>query len=47
MDIIYNSKITSPKFLEFLNSFGESTVNYQYSKVINDVLYIIHYLKKE
>ena len=38
MDIIYNSKIESPKFIEFINSFGESTVNYQYTKVINDVL---------
>ena len=47
MKIIYNSKITSPKFNEFLTSFGENTVNYQNSKVINDVLYIIHYSKKE
>ncbi len=47
MNIIYNSKITSPKFNEFLTSFVENTVNYQNSKVINDVLYIIHYSKKE
>ena len=42
IDIIFNSRIVNDKYLNFINSFGESAVTAQKSRSINDLLYIYH-----
>ena len=42
IDIIFNSRIVNENYLNFINSFGESAITAQKSRIINDLLYIYH-----